>query len=66
MLQDAKIKALCFSLLPIAIFAELWYNIYNIMKQKITDADWLTVLEQFIQYNCENKNSTENINLISL
>lgn len=27
MMQDVKIKALYFSLLPIAIFAEIWYNI---------------------------------------
>ena len=26
MLQDAKIQTIYFSLLPIAIFAEIWYN----------------------------------------
>ena len=29
MLQDAKIQDLYFSLLPIAIFAEIWYNVTN-------------------------------------
>lgn len=29
MLQDAKIQALYFSILSIAIFSELWYNTKN-------------------------------------
>ena len=32
MLQDAKIQALYFSLLPIAIFRESWYNIKYIIE----------------------------------
>lgn len=39
MLQDAKIYTLYFSLLPIAIFAEIWYNTLIIMTKSVDEIE---------------------------
>lgn len=39
---------------------ELANIVLKYMKQKTTDLNWLTMLEQLIQYNYKNKSGTEN------
>ena len=45
---------------------ELANTVLKYMKQKSTDSSWLTMLEQLIEYNCENKNSAANNALIGI
>ena len=42
MLQDAKIQTIYFSLLPIEIFAEIWYNIKNWVWMN-RSGDWMNI-----------------------